>query len=279
MLFSWGVDGNPAHLKIDPGWSKEGLSVSAANEERRQRMTAMIRKLIGEENTELLEKVIPKYPPFVKRPNPGDGGFYRALLEDHVELCTDSVERIVPEGIIDKTGRLHELDAIVYATGFKAMEYLAPMELRGVGGVSIREFWGDDPGAYLGMTVPGFPNFFMMYGPGTNLGFNGNLIFNSECQSRYIMECLRYQILEGIPAMQVRKQVYEAYAQRMEDALTGFTWSHQSTGNWYKNSRGKVIANSPWSLLDYWSWTRSSDPADFEVLKPASQLSPSTAAA
>jgi 4-hydroxyacetophenone monooxygenase len=106
----------------------------------------------------------------------------------------------------------------------------------------------------------------MMYGPGTNLGFNGNLIFNSECQARYILHCIGNQIVSGIAAMQVRKNVYEDYARRMEEALAGFTWSHSSTGNWYKNSRGKVIANSPWTLLDYWSWTLAPDPSDFEIV-------------
>jgi len=269
MLFGWGVDGSPTAYKIDPAWPQNGLSVSAANDDRRIRLTTRIREVIGEENTELLEKVIPKYPPFVKRPNPGDGGFYRALLQPNVDLVTEGVEKIVAEGIIDATGKLHEVDVIIYATGFKGLEFLAPMEILGLDGVSIRDFWGDDPGAYFGMAVPGFPNFFMMYGPGTNLGFNGNLIFNSECQARYIAQCISYQIANDIPALQVKKSVYDDYAHRMEEALADFTWSHGSAGNWYKNSRGKVIANSPWPLVDYWDWTRELNPDDFEIVKPA----------
>lgn len=266
MLFGWGIDGSPSAYKIDPAWPKDGLSVSAANEDRRIRLTNKIREVIGEDNTELLEKVIPKYPPFVKRPNPGDGGFYRALMRPNTDLVTDAIDKIIPEGIIDSTGKLHEVDVIVYATGFKALEFLAPMEIRGIDGNTIKEFWGDDPGAYFGMTVPGFPNFFMTYGPGTNLGFNGNLIFNSECQARYIAQCIGYQISNDIPAMQVRKSVYDDYANKMEAALADFTWSHGSAGNWYKNSRGKVIANSPWPLIDYWDWTRTPAPDDFEIV-------------
>lgn len=278
MNYGWGIDGSPAHLKIDPDWPQDGLSVSAANEDRRVRLTANIRAAIGEEHTDLLDKVIPKYPPFVKRPNPGDGGYYRALLQDNVELVTDGVQEIVAQGLIDSSGRQHEFDIIVYATGFKAMDFLAPMEIRGVDGVNIKEFWGDDPGAYLGMTVPGFPNFYMMYGPGTNLGFNGNLIFNSECQTRYITESFRHQILNDLPAIEVKESVYQDYGQRMEEALEGFTWSHGSTGNWYKNSRGKVIANSPWSLLDYWDWTRKPNFAEFNVVTLASAQAGSAAA-
>ncbi len=274
MLYSWGVDGNPAHMKIDPAWPQDGLSISAANEERRVRMTQNIRDAVGAENAELLEKVIPKYPPFVKRPNPGDGGYYRALLQDNVELIADGVEEIVAGGIIDASGRFHELDLIVYASGFKAMDFLAPMDVRGLGGVSIKDYWGEDPGAYLGMTVPEFPNFFMLYGPGTNLGFNGNLIFNSECQTRYIGDCIAHQFINDLPAMQVRTDVYNDYCQRMEEALESFSWSHGSTGNWYKNARGKVIANSPWSLLDYWTWTREFNPDDFQVIPATSDSTP-----
>jgi 4-hydroxyacetophenone monooxygenase len=266
MLFGWGIDGSTAAYKIDPAWPSNGLSVSAANEERRIRLTARIREVIGEDNHELLEKVIPKYPPFVKRPNPGDGGFYRALLRPNVDLVTERIEKIVPQGIVDSTGKLHEVDAIIYATGFKALDFLAPMDIRGLYGSTVKEFWGDDPGAYFGMMAPGFPNFFMMYGPGTNLGFNGNLIFNSECQARYIVQCIGYQIENQIPALQVKQSVYDDYAHRMEAALADFTWSHGSAGNWYKNSRGKVIANSPWPLIDYWDWTRVLQPDDFEIV-------------
>jgi 4-hydroxyacetophenone monooxygenase len=269
MLYGWGIDGSPAHMKIDPAWPQDGLSISAPNEERRVRMTQSIRDAVGAENTELLEKVIPKYPPFVKRPNPGDGGYYRALLQDNVDLVVEGVEEIVSNGIVDASGQFHELDAIIYATGFKAMEFLAPMGIRGLQGVSIRDYWGEDPGAYLGMTVPGFPNFFMLYGPGTNLGFNGNLIFNSEYQTRYIGACIAHQIVNDVPAMQVREEVYDDYCLRMEAALESFSWSHGSTGNWYKNSRGKVIANSPWSLLDYWTWTRDFNHDDFQELPSA----------
>jgi 4-hydroxyacetophenone monooxygenase len=155
----------------------------------------------------------------------------------------------------------------VYATGFRALEYLAPMQITGRNGRDLREFWGEEPRAYLGMTMPGFPNLFLMYGPGTNLGYNGNLFFNAECQAQYISECLRWMVTDGIEAMEVKPAVYADYAQRMQEALAQFTWSHPSAGNWYRNRAGKVIANSPWPLIDYWEWTRSPKHDDFIVAK------------
>ena len=143
------------------------------------------------------------------------------------------------------------------------------MEIVGRGGVRIEEQWGDEPRAYLGITVPNFPNLFLMYGPGTNLGFNGNLFFNAECQARYVMGCLKWAIEDGFAAVDVKPEVYSDYATRMDAALSRFTWSSGSAGSWYKNKAGKVIANSPWPLVRYWEWTRAPDPADYRIVAPA----------
>lgn len=265
LLYNWAGDGAAETMLIDPNWTQEG-SVSAANAAYRERLTASILKEINHDPA-LAAKVIPSYPPGVKRPNLGDGGFYRALTRDNVELVTDGIERFTQSGLIDGAGRLHEVDAVVYATGFRALEYLAPMEIVGAGGQRLNDFWQDDPGAYLGMTVPNFPNLFLMYGPGTNLGYNGNLFFNAECQARYISGCLRWMIEDQIEAIAVKPDVYHAYGERMQAALANYTWSHGGATSWYKNKAGKVIANSPWPLVDYWTWTREPDPADFDVAR------------
>jgi 4-hydroxyacetophenone monooxygenase len=266
LLYNWAADGAADTLKIDPDWKEEG-SVSAANAQYRERLTKSILQAIGGD-PELAAKVVPTYPPGVKRPNLGDGGFYRALTQDNVDLNTDGVARFTQSGVVDGAGREHDFDVVVYATGFRALEYLAPMEVHGRDGENLRDFWQDDPGAYLGITVPGFPNFFLMYGPGTNLGYNGNLFFNAECQARYISGCLRWMLQDGLDAVEVRREVYDDYARRMDEALKGYTWSHAGASSWYKNKAGKVVANSPWPLVDYWEWTRAPNPADF-VAEPA----------
>lgn len=268
LLYNWAGDGAADTMRIDPDWKQEG-SVSAANLAYRERLTASILREINHDPA-LAAKVIPSYPPGVKRPNLGDGGFYRALTRDNVELVTDGVERFTETGLVDGAGRHREFDVVVYATGFRALEYLAPMEIVGRGGQRLNDFWQDDPGAYLGVTVPQFPNLFLMYGPGTNLGYNGNLFFNAECQARYISGCLRWMIEDGLDAIEVKPAVYADYGDRMQAALANFTWSHGGATSWYKNKAGKVIANSPWPLVDYWEWTRAPDPADFDVAPAAS---------
>lgn len=271
ILYNWAGDGDPAHMRIDPAWTDED-SVSAANKAARERLTKAMSAVIGSD-PDLLERMIPKYPPYVKRPNVGDGGFFQVFSLPHVQLCTDGVSRFTATGIVDGAGVEHEADIVVYATGFRALEYLAPMEIVGRGGVHIDQYWADEPRAYLGMTVPKFPNLFLMYGPGTNLGYNGNLFFNSECQARYITECVRWMVEEDIDAIEVKTDVYTDYARRMDEALSGFTWSHGSAGSWYKNKSGKVIANSPWPLVQYWDWTREPDYADYETVKAKQTVS------
>lgn len=262
ILYNWAMDGAVDHMTIDPAWEGGEQAVSAANEAARIRMTNGMKAAIGD-RPDLWDKFIPTYPPYVKRPNLGDGGFYRAFSQDNVHLVTDGAARLVTDGVIDGAGVHHEADIVVYATGFRALEYLAPIEIVGRGGERLHDFWADEPRAYLGITVSRFPNLFLMYGPGTNLGFNGNLFFNGECQANYIVHCLKWMVEENIAAIELKSEVYAEYATRMDAALAKFTWSHGGAGSWYKNKAGKVIANSPWPLLHYWEWTRAPGRDDF----------------
>ena len=265
ILYNWAGDGTPAHMQIDPEWAGGPQAVSAANEASRVRLTELMSAAIGDD-PDLRAKMIPTYPPYVKRPNVGDGGFFRAFSQPNVHLCTDGAARFTETGIVDGKGFHHEADIVVYATGFRALEYLAPMEIVGRGGQRIDAYWGDEARAYLGITVPDFPNLFLMYGPGTNLGFNGNLFFNGECQARYISNTLKWMIEDGIATVDLRPDVFADWSARMDEALAGFTWSHGGAGSWYKNKSGKVIANSPWSMLQYWEWTREPDRSDYETV-------------
>jgi 4-hydroxyacetophenone monooxygenase len=266
IMYNWAMDGSPDHMLVDPEWTGGPHAVSAANAAARDRLTKGMSAAIGDD-PELIAKLIPAYPPYVKRPNLGDGGYFRAFRRDNVSLCTAGVARFDATGVIDGDGVHHEADIVVYATGFRALEYLAPMEIVGESGQRIDQFWDDEPRAYLGITVPDFPNLFLMYGPGTNLGFNGNLFFNSECQARYIANTLKWMVQDDIEAVAVKPEVYADYAVRMDAALSRYTWAQPSAGSWYKNKAGKVIANSPWPLVDYWEWTRAPDPADFNVVR------------
>ncbi|MGH7786301.1 MAG: flavin-containing monooxygenase, partial [Candidatus Binatia bacterium] len=213
----------------------------------------------------LLEKVIPKYPPFVKRMLQDNGTWLQTLKRDNVELVTDRIEAITPRGVRCADGRAYDLDVLVYATGFQANRFLWPMEIVGRDGVNLRQQWGEEPRAYLGITVPGFPNFFCLYGPGTNLAHAGSIIFHSECQVRYTVSCLAELLRAGRSSIECRRDVHDAYAERFDARHTTMVWSHPSENSWYKNAHGRVLTTSPWRLVDYWTWTKQPSLADFEM--------------
>jgi len=119
------------------------------------------------------------------------------------------------------------------------------------------------PRAYLGITAPGFPNMFMIYGPGTNLAHGGSAIFHTECQVRYIMQCLRELLETGAAAMECREQPYQAFNELLDATHRKMVWAHRGVGNWYKNKQGRVVTNSPFRLLDYWSMTKAVNAKDF----------------
>ena len=123
---------------------------------------------------------------------------------------------------------------------------------------------GERPTAYLGITVPGFPNFFCMYGPGTNLASGGSLIFHSECQMRYISECLDLLLTGHGRWMEPRPEKLADWVERSQAEMRTMVWSQPSIKHsFYKNADGEIYTLSPWRLVDYWTWTRNADPEDY----------------
>jgi 4-hydroxyacetophenone monooxygenase len=264
LLFWASSDGLHASLQIDPDWPTPDRSLNATNQQFRELLTAHITKELGG-RTDLLAKVIPPYPPYGKRML-RDNHWYRMLTRPNVELVTERIDRIDPDAIVTRDGARHPADMIVLATGFQAGRMLWPMETRGRAGDTLRDRWGDDdPRAYLGITAPGFPNLFMLYGPNTNLGHGGSIIFHAECQIHYIMQALREMLEDGIDSLECRQEPHDAYNVKVDAAHRNMVWSHGGVGNWYKNARGRVIANSPWRLVDYWAFTQAFSRADFVV--------------
>jgi 4-hydroxyacetophenone monooxygenase len=262
IVFNWAFDFRPDHMKVDPAWPQDGRAVSAANDYMRVLMTDAMTEAFRD-RPDLLPKVIPTYPPFVKRPTVSNGSYYRAIQAPNCELVTEAIDRFTENGIIDATGKLHEADAIIYATGFQVQNFLTPMTIRGRGGQTLNQYWADRPGGYLGMAVPHFPSFFMMYGPGTNLGYNGNLIYNSELQSRYIAHCIRFMVEDGREALEVKESAFEDYMEKTGEKLQEFVWSTDYGTTYFRNAAGKVTTNSPWSLYEMWKWSLGPVPEDF----------------
>jgi 4-hydroxyacetophenone monooxygenase len=251
-------------LVVDPEWRDQARSVNAVNDMMRAMFTQYMADQIGDDPA-LLAKVTPTYPPFVKRMLQDNGSWLGALKRDNVELVTAEIAEVTPRGIRCADGTEHPADVIVLATGFHANRFLWPIEITGRGGASLRARWGEEPRAYLGITVPGFPNFFCLYGPGTNLAHAGSIIFHSECQVRYVMGCLAALLRREAATIECRQDVFEAYNARFDARHETLVWSHTGTGSWYKNAAGRVLTTSPWLLVEYWDWTKAPDLGDFEL--------------
>jgi len=251
-------------FRRDPSYDdSDGRAVNEANARRRVEMTRWITSQL-EDRPDLVEKSVPPYPPTAKRILQDNGSWLTCLKEPNVELVRTAIDRIVPEGIVTVDGRRYEVDVICYATGFRHVEYLAPIEFTGRDGVSLREQWGDEPTAYLGITVPRFPNLFCLYGPGTNLAHGASIIFHSECQVNYAMSAVREVLVSGARAIEVRKDVHDEYAERYRHEIDQLIWAHPSVEHsHYKNRAGKIFTLSPWPIETYWGWTRAVDPSEY----------------
>ena len=263
LLFWPGCDGGLAAARVDPEWDGGGRSVSAANDMTRQIFTDWITSQIGDD-PELLAKVVPDYPATGKRTLQDNGSWLRALTRDNVELERDPIDHIESDAVVTTSGRRYPADVLVFATGFQANRFLFPIRVVGRNGTVLSEQWGDDPSAYLGITVPNFPNLFCMYGPGTNLAHGGSLIFHSECQIRYIMGCLDALASGRRTVIEPRVDVAQDYDDRVQRELEGLVWSQPSIRHsWFKNPAGRIRVLSPWRLVDYWEWTKRPDLDDF----------------
>lgn len=259
----WGFsDGLYSALQVDPEWTDPKRSINRINERHRRFMERHMRAELGE-NSPLLDKVMPDYPPYGKRILI-DNNWYKMLKRPNVDLVTAPIERVTAVGLETTDGKTWPADALVFATGFQASKMLAPMNIQGRGGVEIHATWGpDDAQAYMGITVPGFPNFFILLGPNTGLAHGGNAIFMVECQVRQVMACLRELVAQHARTIEVRPDVSDRYNQSVDALHSGLVWTHPGVQSWYKNKHGRVFAISPWRLVEYWRMTSALNSADY----------------
>jgi cation diffusion facilitator CzcD-associated flavoprotein CzcO len=187
--------------------------------------------------------------------------WYETLSRDNVDVVTAAIDHVTRDGIVTKDGKEHAVDTIIFATGFETTRFLAPVDVRGSGGTSLNDAWARGAEAYLGMTVPDFPNFFILYGPNTNLGHN-SIIFMIECQVGYLVQCIRALVDRDLAYIDVRHDVLRRYTAELEQALDKLVWTG-SCVSWYKNEHGRVTNNWPYTTLAYWWRTRRPRLADF----------------
>jgi 4-hydroxyacetophenone monooxygenase len=264
LLFWPACDGAYDSVVVDPDWPHQERSVNEMNEFVYQMFSDYIRGQV-EDAPQLLEKVLPDYPPMGRRTLQDNGSWLGALKRDNVCLETQGISSVSPEGVIASDGTEFPADIIIYATGFKTDKFMWPMEIRGREGQFLSEKWATEPSAYLGITVSGFPNFYCMFGPGTNLAFGGSLIFNGECQVRYAMECIKLLLQSDSDAIECTDQTQADYQRRFREQHARLIWEHPKVNSYYQNSEGKVTLLWPWKIIDMWRWTKQAEPADYQL--------------
>jgi cation diffusion facilitator CzcD-associated flavoprotein CzcO/acetyl esterase/lipase len=187
--------------------------------------------------------------------------YYSTLERPNVELIIQGVRELTERGVVAEDGTERPADVIVLSTGFESTRFLAPMEIRGRGGVELNEAWREGANAYLGMTVAGFPNLFIMYGPNTNLG-SGSIIFQLESQMSYILDAARRLQRSG-GWLSVRPEVQRSFDSEIQGRLSTSVWM-TGCNNWYLDEHGRNTNNWPGFTLEYRWRTRRVDPADYE---------------
>lgn len=273
FLLMWpGADKGLDAARVDPDYPDQNYAVSEFNALGRIMFTDWITGQIGDDE-DLLAKVLPDYPATGKRTLQDNGTWLATLRRDNVELVRTPISRITENGGVTEDGTVHDADVIVYATGFRHTDMLWPMRVAGRDGVDLHTLWGTRPYAYLGITVPGFPNFFMIYGPGTHLAHGGSLIFHSELQMRYIDQCLAEIITADLHAIEPREQAATEWHRRTREAIAGLVWSQPTIKHsYFKNADGEIHTLSPWPLPEYFAVVRTPDWSQFVIRDGAAPL-------
>ncbi len=188
--------------------------------------------------------------------------WYPTIGRDDVHLIGSAVDSVDQTGVITADGRHIDADVIVWCTGFKASEFLAPIEIRGRGGVNLHEQWSRGPAAYLGMTVPNFPNMFMLFGPNTN-SITNTIVFLLERQSSYIRQAIQHKQRERLAWLEVSGATYQNFQYWLDAKLDRTVFTDNCPG-WYTNEQGKVTAMWPASHLAYAWATRRFKPDQYD---------------
>lgn len=257
-------DRNHSALQKDPTWEHSERSLNAANDGHRGFFERYIRDELGDRQ-DLFDVVVPKYPPFGKRMLM-DNGWYRMLRNENVTLVTDSITSVDATSVTTDTNDVFEADVIIIATGFDVLRFINTYETIGRGGQSLRDAWQDDNAkAYLGTTVPDFPNFFTLYGPNLQPGHGGSLINVIEMQMHYIIDLIEQMAADDLGSVDILPEVHATYNDQVDAAHENMVWTHPGMSTYYRNDRGRIVVNSPYRNVDFYEWTRHADLDEYLV--------------
>ncbi|AQT79900.1 hypothetical protein B1R94_12415 [Mycolicibacterium litorale] len=260
-----GIPGRAHTVTAQENWAGTPLSISPKNQQLRDYLSARVEAQLAS-RPDLLEHAIPDYPPGAKRMLRDNEVWAAALRSDKTTLVTEAVERFTETGIVDAAGQEHEIDVVVYATGFKPSDYLDEVEVIGRGGREIHEFWAGDARAYNGVTVPGFPNLFLVYGPNVGGVVAGSLHFMLERAVEYSLAAIREVLTRQVAAIDVRPEALDRFVKWVDEGNRKMAWGQPYVRTWYQNMRGRVSQIWPYTNVDYWDITESVVEDDYEFL-------------
>ncbi|MBB3860189.1 4-hydroxyacetophenone monooxygenase [Novosphingobium hassiacum] len=249
--------------QIDPEWQAQGGQINRKNDLLRENIR---QNIIAEfpDDPAFAASLMPSWPPFAKR-LVVDNGWFDALKQPHVDLVTQPIERMEPRGIMTADGRLHELDMIVVAGGFKAERYLWPVAYTGRAGVTLEQAWAKDGArSYVGVTMPDFPNMFIIYGPNMQAR-SGGLFAWIELWARYSLDCIVQTIAGGHRTIECRREVFDAYNDRLDAAQDQCIWGMDGIKSYYLNEHGRQVVNNPMRPSQTYASIRHADLADYHL--------------
>jgi 4-hydroxyacetophenone monooxygenase len=246
---------------LDEDWIAKGGRVNATNDALRRSLSDYVAQKLAA-RPELIAHCIPDYPPMARR-LVVDNGWYDTLLRDNVTLESNPIERFTATGIRTRDGRERDFDLVVLGAGFKVSDYLAPAHYIGRDGVTPYRLWARDGArAHLGLTMPGFPNFLMFYGPNGQARGGG---FHSwaEVFARYAGQMIVHMVDQGRGSFETRQDVFDRYNAGLDAAMKRLLWETEGKSGYYVNEHGRSGLNMPWTMHEYHKMVRAADPSEF----------------
>lgn len=267
MRIGWMVnDRFYAQIHRDPDWTHQDRSLNAENDVIRQQLTDYVIAQLGD-RTDLIDKLVPKYPPFGKRLLV-DHGWVPALIKPNVTVVNEGVAELREDRVVTSSGKEIVTDAVLFATGYDVQRFLSSLNVVGRSGTTLRSLWGDDDGkAFLGAAIPDFPNFFCIYGPNTQTGHGGSLIGLVEHQMNFIASAIEQMVEKDIGTLEIKRDALDAFIDTIDGMHEKLVWTHPGVDNYYRNSKGRVVITTPFSTFEFWNRTKAADLSLFDCEK------------
>ncbi|QWF80790.1 flavin-containing monooxygenase [Amycolatopsis sp. CA-230715] len=248
-------------------WMLEARAIGFNGHHRLMKLASLLAKRnIGKaiKDRELRRKVTPDYTMGCKRVLISND-YYPALARDNVDVNTDGVREVKEHSVVDGAGVEHEVDAIIYGTGFHVTDALEYLDITGVNGRSLAKEWSEGGiQTHKGVTVSGYPNLFFLLGPNTALGHN-SVVFMIESQSKYVVDAIKLADSRGAAALDVRPGVQDEFQREIQDKLVKGVWTQGGCKSWYLDAKGVNRTIWPGFAWRYWAETRKVDPSDYEL--------------